>query len=101
MCCKQNHVNSIFLDSCNVKDTDFPGSDLAGNPRRGITDAKACQLLCQNDNSCEYWTFGLTVYNNNCWLKSSSFNPKTGSKSFKGLVSGRKFCGKLIRWNFF
>ena len=91
-----NHVTSLFLDPCTELDTDFLGNDIQVNGKWHIPNVKnslECQLLCQEESSCEFWTYGLTVISGNCHLKTSA----GVRKPHRGLISGKKFCGKLNR----
>ena len=67
------------------------GGDLHDGEKTNVADAKACQKLCQNRSDCLFWTFGLNVWQNVCWLKHS----KGGRKFQSGLISGPKVCSKL------
>ena len=56
-----------------------------------VENPTACQTLCLNNINCNYWTFGVTFHPGRCWLKSSD----SGRRSYSGLTSGPKNCGKL------
>ena len=84
---------SFFSGLCLEEDTDFWGDGDKTNGKWEIPNVEnptACQVLCQKDNKCKFWTFGLTEHKGNCWLKTSA----SGRKKHPGLISGPKNCRK-------
>ena len=86
------HVTSLFLDSCSEKDIDLPGGDIT---QYWTNNAAACQIKCQKENNCKFWTYGYdhaaTVHGGKCFLKRQLVD----RVPVKGLISGRRNCGKL------
>ena len=89
-------VNSLFLDPCIEEGTDLMGNGVGWSNEgwdhfAGVPNVAACQKRCQDNSKCHYWTFGVTIYKNECWLKKSD----SGREPRRGLISGRKYCGEL------
>ena len=72
-------------ECCFSQDTGFPNNDISTVAVENITDAASCQIECQKEDECHYWTW---KSNGNCWLKHS----KTSENSGGGKTSGPKFC---------
>ena len=58
-----------------------------------IAHAEDCQLLCQQDPNCKYWTYGEESWHKSwlrrrCWLK----NVKENVEPYVGVTSGPKNC---------
>ena len=84
-------VISLFLESCAYEqDTEYCGNDVINKPLENVASNEACQLLCQKNDQCNFWTFAADG-RKKCWLKSSD----AGRRSLRGLASGPKFCSKL------
>ena len=82
----------VFSD-CFDHDLDSYGNDI-GSAIKNVSSAAACQELCNSNADCKYFTYGVTVYSGNCWLKSKKVTPLT---SAPGLISGPKTCvGELV-----
>ena len=82
----QRSIANILIGSCFEQNKDFFGNDVGDTT---ASDEYDCQKECQNDDSCNYWTW----YNNRCYIKNSD----SGQASLIGAISGPKFCpGKLL-----
>lgn len=88
--------------SCFEEDTVYKGKPLKDvNPIRDVESALDCQVLCQENPECEYFTWnsgtGGGNWNkknkNTCWLKSIQGSIKMNcGKKCSGKTSGAKFC---------
>ena len=69
---------------------DLPGGDIT---QYWLNNAAACQIKCQDTWNCKFWTYGYdhAEHGGKCFLKSELVERKT----VKGLISGRRNCGKL------
>ena len=63
---------SFGHQSCFENGKDYPGSDIYQNGF-WTSDADQCQKLCQNTDSCEFWTWLLDYDGNDglCYMKYS------------------------------
>ena len=76
---------------------DYMGNDL-NNCGTMTESAKECQTSCQNTEGCVQFTWiglhsDLTGREKQCCLKNAVNN---NPASHAGLISGPKFCGKLL-----
>jgi len=88
--------------SCFEEDTVYKGEPLKDvNPIKDVESALDCQVQCQENPDCEYFTWnsgtGGGKWNkknaNTCWLKSTQGNIKMHcGKKCTGRTSGAKFC---------
>ena len=88
--------------SCFEEDTVYKGEPLKEvNPIKDVESALDCQVQCQENPDCEYFTWnsgtGGGKWNkknaNTCWLKSTQGNIKMNcGKKCTGRTSGAKFC---------
>ena len=76
--------------------TDIPGNHAgSGNGIPNVTSPEACQIECQNNKKCTYWTYCTRDHQKSpetCFLKTSN-KPKGFAKN---TISGPKFRCKYI-----
>ena len=79
-----------FTDECFEKEIDYPGNDIAEH--NSVATPEDCQVLCQHNDQCIYWTYGYinedVWYAGKCFLKNVKSN--VGPKA--ALTSGPRNC---------
>ena len=95
-----------FSDLCTIsvlcfeENIDFLGHDLGSVP--SVATAEDCQVICQQNAECRYWTYGHSgenyPYSGHCFLKYTKANVGT----LVAVTSGAKNCsGKKYLHQFF
>merc|ERR1711981_373565 len=77
-------------NECFEKEIDYPGNDIAEH--NSVATPEDCQVLCQHNDQCKYWTYGYITedvwYAGKCFLKNVKSN--VGAKA--ALSSGPRNC---------
>jgi len=86
--------SNIDKGECFEWEVEYHGGGLDNPLVTGVTSAEWCQLLCQDREGCNYFTWvnsqhDVVSYQNTCWLKSSQGTPQ----SCPTCVSGPRSCG--------
>ena len=86
--------------ACFEEEIDYLGDDLFSgldyfdkHPKyKNVATPEACQVLCQMNAECKYWTYGHIDYPD--WYAGYWFlkNAKSNIQSKKGLTSGPRNC---------
>jgi len=81
---------------CLLENIDYYGNDLADKMVPGVSTGEACQVICQEEPKCEFFSWVSRSHTwiagrGNCYLKSSN----TGMQVNKGTFSGPKVCSTL------
>ena len=85
---KKPLINGWFVDLCYEYGIDYPENDI--DSVASVDNASECQNLCQEIDSCNYWT-----YNTNtkvCLRKRAKSNQSVISHA----TSGPQYCGKPL-----
>ena len=67
---------------------DYPGNDIT-HFTNGVIGEKSCQLKCQENDQCSFWTYDVNYQN--CWLKNGKSRLRVPPNP---CISGPKFCQK-------
>ena len=83
-----------ITDGCFEEEINYSGNDIATHSP--VATPEDCQVLCQHNDKCKYWTYGHITeefwYAGHCFLKNDKSN--VGQKA--ALTSGPRNClGKL------
>ena len=65
---------------------DYPGNDIT-HFTYGVFGEKSCQLKCQENDQCSFWTYDVDYQN--CWLKNGKSRLRVPPNP---CISGPKFC---------
>ena len=82
-------TETVFKDAENCfENFDYPGNDVT-HFTHGVVGEKACQLKCQENDQCSFWTYDVNYQN--CWLKNGKSKLRVPPNP---CISGPKFCQK-------
>ena len=89
-CMLKNIPVFLLLDLCFEDNVLYLGHNISYY--ENIETADACQILCQDNNKCNNWTFGAwwSIFAGQCWLRKH----KDQQILYSGVMSGPKYCGK-------
>ena len=84
-------TNMLYLGVCFEEEVDYPAMDI-GLVQYTVWTAADCQILCQQNSECQYWTYQYPAL---CYLKrgkSGVIARVTGAFHNFPLTSGPKYC---------
>jgi len=80
-------LSVTFGQDCFDHGIDYLGNDISEGHYVSTSSAAGCQIECQHNSACNYWTWDPT-YHTACWMKTA----KTEVASNSVVTSGPKYC---------